>query len=1211
MASSELQCVTWNVNGLSLRITDIHSYVTSNDVDILALQEVGPGGSIFDLPGYQKFVLESNFNNNTRGLITFVKNSMPVNLIEASKANGTEILVVNLHLSDIILSILNIYVHADKLDLEDLPSCILDNKCLVMGDLNARHRELGTTGSQNKNGHVLKSIVDSLESVKILGNPEPTHVRGGRIDYAMLFNMEEFNGSARVLSILVSDHFALSITINVEKQILFTKRKRLSLKEEDKPSFINGIIEWYDSYKRNDGHNNDENKFYDDLLGIVNKLLDKPRKNNKKNSKKGVRYSDDKVIKGWNKLLKKAHSNWSKNQNEQNKELMLQIADCTSEARCKTRGKYWDEFLNNISFIKTLSGVWNEVNKVRGVRKKIAAHPDPVGKATELMQKWAEAASFKSLPSNVQANLIKNHPRRHSLIQMQKSLWGETCSPFTKQELLMAIKKGKSTSPGEDGVTYEIINILISLENSPLHDLFDLSYKNGRLPLKWKIALIIAILKANGDPRPISLTTCIAKCMERIVLGRLIYKVGDQLSNNLFGFLKGKSTNDCVVKVLSNANATCRVFIDLKGAFDKANRDVILEELINKGVTGKLLGWVESYLSGRKGKVLYQGCESNEMDLELGTPQGGVLSPFLFNILMDKIARHEFPTGVQIVIYADDIVIQSSNIEGMKIALDKFSSLCLQMGLVINENKCKYQIKSNVDQHLMINGQKLEKVNSYKYLGMYISFSKNSDEINYLRNVCLARLKPLQVLANKGNGAGIPVLRTVYISTVRSIIDYAAPLLINYSENELKPLEIIQNKAMRLILGCPRTARIEIMRAELNFCSITHRIQELAIVTVIRMIRRGETSLKMMIDKVAGIRNRSIKINCYVKKLFALISKYGTYKYCTKMKEVEKIKPWVNPRLSVDITKLDDKKGNMNIYELKYLFMSKINEITRINSVHIYCDGSVNENKVGCGAIIREYNENSIYSDHMISKRIEDHASIMTAELIAIQEGLNYATVKKKPIFVFSDSQSALLSLKSQYCQNNIVINCKKLVMELSDFDIEVKFIWIPSHIGIHLNDIADYLAKEATHKENIDIESAMTIQAIKSQIRNIRNAWEIENLQNILDGGSASLSHYLYINEKTRVTYGKGLTKIDTLTMRLRLGYSYTWEYVGKDGFSCKLCKDPGSHKLFHYIMNCPSLNEFRSDTIDNMLDMIVYFINNDVISQIVKKFNKLAIQW
>ncbi len=75
--------------------------------------------------------------------------------------------------------------------------------------------------------------------------------------------------------------------------------------------------------------------------------------------------------------------------------------------------------------------------------------------------------------------------------------------------------------------------------------------------------------------------------IECIMLNRLVYKVGPGLSGNLHGFLKDHSTNHCFVKCLSNKDATCRAFTDLKGAFDRANKEVIMEELVLEGVKGK------------------------------------------------------------------------------------------------------------------------------------------------------------------------------------------------------------------------------------------------------------------------------------------------------------------------------------------------------------------------------------------------------------------------------------------------------------------------------------------------------------------------------------------------------------------------------------------------------------------------------------------------
>ena len=70
----------------------------------------------------------------------------------------------------------------------------------------------------------------------------------------------------------------------------------------------------------------------------------------------------------------------------------------------------------------------------------------------------------------------------------------------------------------------------------------------------------------------------------------------------------------------------------------------------------------------------------------------------------------------------------------------------------------KLNISQRTDRVVMFNGQRLERVANHKYLGMYVSFHSTQSAVNYVKNICKARLKPLRVLANNGSGVGIPVL---------------------------------------------------------------------------------------------------------------------------------------------------------------------------------------------------------------------------------------------------------------------------------------------------------------------------------------------------------------------------------------------------------------------------------------------------------------------
>ncbi|XP_068212642.1 uncharacterized protein [Palaemon carinicauda] len=653
------------------------------------------------------------------------------------------------------------------------------------------------------------------------------------------------------------------------------------------------------------------------------------------------------------------------------------------------------------------------------------------------------------------------------------------------------------------------------------------------------------------------------------------------------------------------------MFLDLKGAFDKANKDVILECLVKKGIKGKLLMWISQYLSNRRGTVMFQGYESTEKYFELGIPQGGVLSPMIFNILMDEIASYKFHGNSQVIIYADDILIQCKSEETLSIVLTEMSDLCISLGLVVNESKTKYQLRIVSDKEFWLNGVKLERVTIYKYLGMYIGFGKIMDQITYVKNICTSRLKPLRVLSNRGNGVGIPILRSVYLATIRSIIDYSAPVLCSFSDKDLRPLELLQNEAMRVILGCPRTARIEIMRMELNFPHVTQRIRELAVSSIIRLIRQNDRHFKIIINRyVKGVPG-FFTLNEYSRKLCKILNDYNVFDFCVPLPSSRLIKPWITEKVDISIEQLDLRKRDSNPLELKQLFLEKISRYPKDTAIHAYCDGSVTGCRAGLGVVIREFFEFGYSTEERISKRIGDHSSSTTAELFAIYECLKFGIHKEKSIICFVDSQSALLALNAKLpSDEEIVTKCNEYISVIKGSGYSVKFVWIPSHCGIYFNDVADELAKQGCNKESIDYATLLSMRKIKSHMARVREGWNIEIARAIMSNGSNSMSHYDYVSNNTRFTYGKSSAKYDGIVMRLKLGYKYYWEYKSGEGTPCKLCDAANSHTLQHYIMECSSLAEFRNLD-DNFEQMVCFFINNNLYKNIANKFKKTDIRY
>lgn len=113
--------------------------------------------------------------------------------------------------------------------------------------------------------------------------------------------------------------------------------------------------------------------------------------------------------------------------------------------------------------------------------------PDPAGRAQDLIRHWQRGSSLSGLPARHQADLAHHRERRRALAQHHVMLLDDTCVPITRDELL-AVKHGKSTSPGHDGLSYDILNTLLVVQgDKPLLKLFNMSFAVGRLPLRGKL----------------------------------------------------------------------------------------------------------------------------------------------------------------------------------------------------------------------------------------------------------------------------------------------------------------------------------------------------------------------------------------------------------------------------------------------------------------------------------------------------------------------------------------------------------------------------------------------------------------------------------------------------------------------------------------------------------------------------------------------------
>ena len=191
-------------------------------------------------------------------------------------------------------------------------------------------------------------------------------------------------------------------------------------------------------------------------------------------------------------------------------------------------------------------------------------------------------------------------------------------SEFLLSELTDALSKAHDTSPGPDDIHYQLLKHLPVSSLSILLEIFNDIWKTGNILKSWKEATVIPIPKPDKDHtdptnyRPIALTSCICKTMERMINDRLTWFLE---ANNIItvyqsGFRHHCSTNDHLVRLETfireafiKKKHLVTIFFDLKKAYDTTWKYGIVKNIHNMGLKGRLPLFIQNFLNDREFKV--------------------------------------------------------------------------------------------------------------------------------------------------------------------------------------------------------------------------------------------------------------------------------------------------------------------------------------------------------------------------------------------------------------------------------------------------------------------------------------------------------------------------------------------------------------------------------------------------------------------------------
>ena len=351
------------------------------------------------------------------------------------------------------------------------------------------------------------------------------------------------------------------------------------------------------------------------------------------------------------------------------------------------------------------------------------------------------------------------------------------CFPFSLAEFhAAAFNLSLSTATGPDKVAYPTLKHLPRSGMDFLLHIFNLPWSLQSFPFIWKTFFIIPIHKMGmplGPPasfRPISLTSCVSKLFERIILSRLLFFL--ESNSILFprqaGFRPGRSTLDQILycsQFISDGfnkprpgSRTILSIIDFSKTFDSVWHLAHFHKLISASFPPCFARWTQSFLSDEHAHVVYQNHKSRSFRVRRGVPQGSVLGAVLFSLFINDLPA-SLPSSVSCSLYADDLAIWSSSpsiptaVEATQGALFRLERWSEYWCLPLNPSKCEATFsvdphQANLHPNLLLLGSRLRFNPTPTFLGVTfdrtLSFSKR---VSSLKAKFFPRLKALRCIS--------------------------------------------------------------------------------------------------------------------------------------------------------------------------------------------------------------------------------------------------------------------------------------------------------------------------------------------------------------------------------------------------------------------------------------------------------------------------------
>ena len=1078
MAKTSLRITYWNCSSLSVRRSTAE--VLACDADIVCLQETQRGH--MKPTDYHDLIK----NDDGHGQLIAVRKGIKHKQLDVSRWASNNLHLVAVELEDQpVRNVVNVYAccgtmkEPDWMILDSLQNT-LPGETLLCGDFNARGALWGNVVT-NQQGEALEDALDKCY-LTCLNNGEITRIASRQGDTDSIIDLT-------LTTLRLAGQCSFSTLENAHGSdhlpcVIYVRRSRVAKKQRRARAF----------------------RYSKEGDDPITKLRSRSTavKSQKGQHKVQPPWFKDEVKELWKKKIEAGKRAQRNKGNTALKDAAKQASAEFEKAASKEKERLYEEFSRTVSEDRSLHKFW-QLHRAMNCTKKAKDIPDfrredgvwvrtPEEKGTALFDRFLNQTDQKN-----------ESERKELLGSLQQMYEDELLTPHTPIEadgLQRVIAEATESAPGPDGVSYSDLKTLGDQDHQSLTNMLNDSFATHEIPDEWLDSHLGPVPKPDKDHtsikgyRIVTMQNTVGKLLEKVVSRRLAIQLEEQglLPSTLGSYRKGKDTwtNAAVLAsdvydAFERKEETIVVALDLEDAYNRVDYRILMRTMVNMKINPFVILWIGAALLKRKVALRVGPWSSQVRTITPGLPQGSALSPVLFNIYTVGVTSNQLEAPGRTLSFADDVLVYRHGRNRQEMAssaqeeLNRLDGWCDEFKGRIHPDKAgvlwcslnNHSVKADMPA-VYIEGKELKREQSLRYLG--ITFDRSLCGNEHISRVIVKARKGLVALKTVAVARmSQRILVILYQTLILSVIEYGFGLL-TLSKTQLSRLEVIQNEAMRAILGCTRDTSAEAMRYLLDFPTMSerHRLAQ------VKAFLRVTTDVNHPLHNKVGNRPAS-----RLKRGAEWMTEATkTIDSCLSVESIRRGSAWqyiddYEEKFTHVVASLGRECREWNPGEADKAVEELIQENSSDEDAIIFTDGSVKRGvKSGWAFTVRIKGE--VVAEG--SGAVDITTSSMLMEVKAISEAMKYLQEHgiRKAVIV-TDSMSTLQKVKKEYLYADWFKVLQESALE------RLTWVFSPGHSGVVGNERADRLAGTAAVDNNLTLDPPTVVQCVKQHLESIR----------------------------------------------------------------------------------------------------------------------------